>query len=285
MITAKTKLCALIGNPVEHSMSPAMHNATFSELGLDYVYTAFKVETSDLGKAAEAMRALGIRGLNVTIPHKVDIIPFLDEIDPLAKEIGAVNTIVNNEGVLTGCNTDALGFLRSLTEKGVSPKGKKVVILGAGGVSRAICFVLAQNGAKLKILNRKEEFSWAEALSENINKAFENISEAFELNEQTLENTLYDASILVNATSVGMHPNIENSIVPRNLLKEGLAVFDCVYNPLKTRLLRDAEEKGALAIGGLDMLVWQGALAFEMWTGVKPPVELMKKEALEALGL
>lgn len=285
MITAKTKLCALIGNPVAHSMSPVMHNAAFKELGLDYVYTAFKVEAGDLSKTAEAMRALGIRGLNVTVPHKVNIIPFLDKIDPLAEKIGAVNTIVNNEGVLTGYNTDALGFLRSLTEKGINPKGKNIAIIGAGGASRAISFILAQNGAKLKILNRKEEFEWAEALSESINSAFNGTSEALELNEQNLKNSLENSSILINATSVGMSPNTEGSVAPANLLRKDLVVFDSVYNPLETKLLKDAKGKGALTIGGLDMLVWQGALAFEMWTGAKPPAELMKTKALEALGL
>ncbi|MFH1031924.1 MAG: shikimate dehydrogenase, partial [Chloroflexota bacterium] len=154
-ISGKTKLCGLIGNPVEHSMSPAMHNAAFKEMGLDYLYFPFRVKKEDLGKAIEGMRALGIRGLNVTIPHKVVVIEFLDELDGLAKKIGAVNTIVNNDGKLKGYNTDASGFLQPLLEKGINPRDKSVVVLGAGGASRAISFVLADKGAHLVILNRR----------------------------------------------------------------------------------------------------------------------------------
>src|SRR3990172_6205824 len=153
-ISGKTKICGLIGDPVEHTMSPAMHNAAFKKLELDYVYIAFRVKGTELDKAIAGIRALSMRGLNVTIPHKVAVMKLLDKLDPLAEKIGAVNTIVNDNGVLTGYNTDATGFLQPLLEKGIEPENKVILILGAGGGSRGITFILAENGAKLTILNR-----------------------------------------------------------------------------------------------------------------------------------
>lgn len=283
VISGKTKLCGLIGDPVEHTMSPVMHNAAFRELGLDYLYLPFRVKTEELGKAIEGMRALNLRGLNVTIPHKVDVIRFLDELDPLAEKIGAVNTIVNDNGVLTGYNTDASGFLQALRERGVEPEGKKVVILGAGGASRAISFILADRGAHLIILNRLLELDWAEALARRISQVFSQEVAALELNSENLAGALEKAAILVNATSVGMSPNIDQTPFDAGLLRPDLVVFDVVYNPIKTRLLREAEAVGAKTIGGLNMLVWQGALAFEKWTGQPAPVELMRQEAIKLL--
>jgi len=168
MISGKTRVCGVIGDPIEHTMSPVMHNAAFKELGLDYLYVPLRVKREELGKAVESVRALNIRGLNVTLPHKVAIISFLDELDPLARKIGAVNTIVNDDGVLTGYNTDATGFLQALLEGGVEPKEKKVVILGAGGASRAISFILAERDAHLVILNRLLELDWAEELAQRV---------------------------------------------------------------------------------------------------------------------
>ena len=283
LISGKTKLCGVIGDPIEHTMSPAMHNTAFEKLGIDYLYVPFRVRSEELGKAIEGMRALNIRGLNVTIPHKVTVIPFLDELDPLAEQIGAVNTIVNDDGVLKGYNTDAAGFLQALLEKGIEPKGGNLVILGAGGASRAISFILAERGANLVILNRLLELDWAEELASKISQIFKREVEALELNEKNLARVLEKADILVNATSVGMSPNIDETPLPANLLKPGLIVFDIVYNPIKTRLLREAEAAGAQTISGLDMLVWQGALAFEKWTGQKAPVDLMKAEAVKVL--
>jgi shikimate dehydrogenase len=284
IISGKTRVCGVIGDPIEHSMSPVMHNAAFKELGLDYLYVPLRVKKEELGKAVESMRALNIRGVNVTLPHKVAIIPFLDKLDPLAKKIGAVNAIVNDDGVLTGYNTDATGFLQALVERGVEPEGKKVVILGAGGASRAISFILAEKGAHLVILNRPLELDWAEELAHRISHVFEKEVKALELNEKNLEMVLEGADILINATSVGMSSDVDETPVPARLLKPGLIVFDIVYNPIKTRLLKEAEAAGAQTIGGLDMLVWQGAIAFEQWTGQKAPLDLMKKEAIKALG-
>ncbi len=284
MISGKTRVCGVIGDPIEHSMSPVMHNAAFKELGLDYLYVPLRVKREELGKAVESMRALNIRGLNVTLPHKVSIISFLDELDPLARKIGAVNTIVNNDGVLTGYNTDATGFLQALLERRVEPKEKKVVILGAGGASRAISFILAERGAHLVILNRLLELDWAEELAQRVSKVSKKEVKALELNEKNLEMVLEGADILINATNVGMSPDVDKTPVPAKLLKPGLIVFDIVYNPIQTRLLKEAEAAGAQTIGGLDMLIWQGAIAFEKWTGQKAPLDLMKKEAIKALG-
>ena len=282
-ISGKTKICALIGDPVEHTMSPAIHNAAFSKMGLDYVYVAFGVKAEELDKAIEGMRALNIRGLSVTMPHKVAILKLLDKLDPLAEKIGSVNTIVNDDGVLTGYNTDATGFLQAMLERGVEPKGKDIVILGAGGASKAVSFILADRGANLVILNRLLELDWAVELASRISQTFSKKVEALELNRDNLIKALEKADILVNATSVGMSPNIDETPVSADLLKSGLIVYDVIYNPIKTKLLQDAEAIGAEVIGGINMLVWQGVLAFEKWTGQKPPVELMKEEAMKLL--
>ena len=206
VVSGKTRVCGLIGDPVEHTMSPVMHNAAFRELGIDYLYVPFRVKKEELGRAIEGMRALHIKGLNVTIPHKVAVLQFLDKLDPLAEKIGAVNTIVNEDGVLTGYNTDATGFLQALLERGIKPEEKNVVILGAGGASRAISFILADKGANLVILNRLLELDWAQELAGRLSQIFTKEVPALELNRENLEVALGKADILVNATSVGMSP-------------------------------------------------------------------------------
>ncbi len=281
MLTGKTKVCGVIGDPIEHSMSPAMHNAAFQKMGIDYLYVPFKVRREELGRAIDGMRALNIIGLNVTIPHKVAVIPLLDKLDPLAEKIGAVNTIVNEDGFLTGYNTDATGFLQPLLERGIEPGGKDIVMLGAGGGSRAVCFALAQRGAHLVILNRTP--AKAEELARHLTHAFEKEVEALKLDEKNLAMALEKADILVNATSVGMHPGADETPVPARLLKSGLVVGDIVYNPIKTRLLREAEAAGAETVSGIDMLVWQGALAVEKWIGLKEPIALMREVAIREL--
>ena len=283
VITGKTRVCGVIGDPIEHTMSPVLHNNAYRELGLDYIYTAFRVKPEELEQAVQGMRGLGITGLNVTIPHKVNIIPFLDELGPLAERIGAVNTITNTNGYLKGYNTDATGFLRALKDKNVDPKGKEVLVLGAGGASRAISFILAESGASLTILNRREELDWAEGLAKQISEVFHRKIKAMEMTEANLETIIKRSDILVNTTSVGMLPKADVTPVPARLLTSEKIVFDIVYNPVKTRLRTEAEAAGCQTIGGLDMLVWQGALAFEMWTGKMPPADIMKKEAVKVL--
>ena len=276
-ISGKTKICGLIGDPVEHTMSPVMHNAAFDRLGLDYAYLPFRVSPEELPRAVGGLRALNVRGFNVTIPHKVAVMLLLDELDSLAEKIGAVNTVVNDNGILKGYNTDASGFLQALLEAGIIPGNKNIVLMGAGGAARAITYILSERKANLTILNRREELDWAEEIAKNIKKDLAKDVPVFELLPEYLEKALDSADILVNATSVGMSPAGDVSPVPADLLKSGLAVVDIVYNPVKTRLLQDAESSGAATVAGLDMLVWQGALAFEKWTGEKPPFYLMKK--------
>lgn len=286
MISGKTKLCGLMGDPVEHTMSPAMHNAAYRQMGLDYVYVPFHVRPEGLGKAIDGMRAFNMRGLNVTIPHKVAVIPFLDKLDTLVEKISAVNTIVNDNGVLTGYNTDATGFLRALLEKGIEPRGKKALILGAGGASRAVSHILADSGAeRLIILNRAEELNWAYDLAGNISQLYNMDAKAGQLNRESLDSVMerIDISILVNTTSVGMTPDVDSTPIDADLLRPGLVIFDVVYNPLRTQLLKDAEAAGAETISGIEMLAWQGALAFEKWTGQEAPLDLMRQEAIRQL--
>ena len=282
-VSGKTKICALIGDPVEHTMSPVMHNAAFKKLGLDYVYIPFRVRAEELARAVDGMRALNMRGFNVTIPHKVTIIPMLDSIDPIAEKIGAVNTVVNDDGELTGYNTDATGFLQALLEQGVEPGGKKVVVLGAGGASRAISYILAERDARLTVLNRQLEIDWAVELARRIHEDLGKDVRVFELCSENLAVALEGAAILINATSVGMSPNSEESPVSAELIKPDLVVFDIVYNPIRTKLLREAEAAGARTGSGVDMLAWQGALAFEKWVGQPAPLDLMREEAIKAL--
>ncbi|MFC2009254.1 shikimate dehydrogenase [Chloroflexota bacterium] len=282
-ITGKTKVCGIIGDPVTHSMSPAMQNAGFQAANLDYVYVALPVRGDSVVRCAEAVRTLQIRGLNVTVPHKVAIMPTLDEIDPLAQHIGAVNTIVNEDGKLTGYNTDGPGFMRALAQAGLNVTGKAVVVLGAGGAARAVAYSLAEAGAQIAILNRSVER--AETLARDISigrTEHEHVSYA-PLEHACLRERLAAADVLVNTTSVGMSPDTDSTPCPEDLLRENLAVCDIVYHPLRTRLLREAEAVGATIIGGAEMLIHQGAQAFELWTGVPAPVEVMRRAVMERL--
>jgi shikimate dehydrogenase len=283
VISGKTKICGLFGDPVAHTVSPAMHNAAFEELGMDGIYLPFRVSKGALAGAVEGARALNFMGFNVTIPHKVAVIPYLDGLDPVAEKIGAVNTVVNRDGELRGYNTDAEGFLRALLERGVEPAGKNAVVLGAGGAARAIAYTLAERGACLTILNRLLELDWAGDIAELLVHSFHRETRVLELGPENLEKALDKADVLVNATSVGMSPESDGTPVLARLLRPGLLVFDIVYNPVRTRLLREAEAAGAGTIGGVDMLAWQGALAFEKWTGQPAPLELMRSRAIEAL--
>jgi len=276
-ISGRTTVCGIIGDPIEHTMSPAMQNAAFTHLKLDYVYIPFLVKKEVLNDAVMAMRALHIRGLNVTIPHKVAVMPLLDQVDELAAKIGAVNTIVNDNGILKGYNTDAQGFTRVLLEKGIGPEGKNVLVLGAGGAARSIAFALAERGARLSIFNRHETSAreLATALSGNC--------DAVSVDFSQLQGVLRQADILVNTTSVGMSPDFDGTPVAGDILRPGLVVYDIVYNPVETRLLREASKAGAQTIGGLDMLVQQGAAAFALWTGCRAPVDIMKEAAQKQL--
>lgn len=280
-ITGKTKICGIIGDPVEHTVSPAMQNAAFLATGLDFVYLPFRVKSEGLEQALLGMRGLNIRGLNVTIPHKVSIIPLLDEIDMLVENLGAVNTVTHEDGILKGYNTDAAGFLSSLTAEEINLPGKRIVVLGAGGAARAIAFILTDKGAEVTIINR--HLKPAQELAGDLCGRFRREIASLELNADNLKMALDGADMLVNTTSVGMFPNVEETLVPARIIERGLTVFDIIYNPLKTRLLREAEKKGARVISGVEMLVRQGAAAFELWTGQKAPLEVMREAATRQL--
>ena len=280
-ISGKTGVCAVIGDPVEHSLSPVMHNAAFKKLGLNLVYVAFKVTRNGLKDAISGARSLGLRGLNVTMPHKKAVISYLDETDSTAEAIGAVNTILNNQGKLIGYNTDGNGAMIALKENGVSTEEKKMLILGAGGAAKAIAFQAAQEVEELVILNRTSEK--AEKLAELLFKKFGKKVKGGALSAEVLKEELKTTDILVNATSVGMHPDVNRSPVPSDLLRRDLCVMDIIYNPLETKLVKAAKSVGAKVVLGLEMLLYQGAVAFEIWTNCPAPVDVMKEAALNKL--
>ncbi len=281
MTPTRTRVCGVIGDPIEHSMSPLIHNTAFKAAGLDYVYLAFRVKKEVLGEAISGMKALNLTGLSVTIPHKVEVIKYMDKLEPLADMIGAVNTIVNRDGILTGYNTDATGFLEGLTQRGIEPKGKEITLLGAGGAARAIAFILTREGAKLTILNRTQ--AKARSLASRIKEKLAREVGVLKLNYENLRTAVSHADILINTTSLGMTPDVGETPVPQELIHKGLIVYDIVYNPMATRLLREAKEAGAMTISGLDMLVFQGAKAFELFTGIKAPTALMQEALVKAL--
>ena len=278
MITSRTGLLGVIGYPVEHSSSPAMHNAALARTELDFAYLPFAVPPDRVPEVPVAMRALGIRGLNVTVPHKVAVMEGLDEISEEARAIGAVNTIANRDGHLTGYNTDAEGVIASLrADGGLDVLPEAVALLGAGGAARAILYALLQAGEvkEISLLNRTLEK--AEALAADLDPD----SRRVRVGTPGMGAAVRDAGLLINATSVGMHPGAAASPLPDpSVLHDRLTVLDIVYKPRRTRLLAQAEEAGAATVDGLGMLVHQGARAFEIWTGVAPPVEEMKQALL-----
>ena len=282
-ISGRTKVCALIGYPVDHSLSPIIQNASFRHLGLDYVYVAFNVQPEELKGAILGVKSLGIYGLNVTMPHKISIIQYLDELDVDAKRAGSVNTILNLNGKLIGYTTDGIGALNALKYAGVDPSGKKIVILGAGGASRSISFALAKWACEIVVLNRTLEK--AMMLVNDVKRALgaETNIRASQFNDENLRMEVENADILINATSIGMKPKEAETPVKREFLRRDLVVFDIVYDPLETRLLREAKIIGAKTIDGLSMLIHQGAVSFEIWTGFKAPIEVMRKAALKKI--
>jgi len=282
-ITSRTRLYGIIGNPIGHSLSPVMQNAAFEAVGLDAVYLALRVESSLLRQAIEGFRAINLLGFSVTIPHKVAVMKYLDELDGSAATIGAVNTVINREGKLIGYNTDGTGALAALREAGVDLQGRRILLLGAGGAARALAFSLAETAERITILNRT--VSKAEGLAEDVRKVTEAIVVHGRLDPSTLSVESSSADLLVNATSVGMNPKPEETPIDAKLLRSDMVVFDIVYSPLETRLLREARDVGAKGIGGLMMLVHQGAQAFELWTGKKAPIPMMTKALRVVLGV
>ncbi|MEA1904383.1 MAG: shikimate dehydrogenase [Candidatus Hadarchaeota archaeon] len=274
MTSGGTKLFALMGDPVERSLSPAIHNAAFKELGLDCVYVALRVARGSLPEAVKGIKALGIGGLNVTTPHKVDIVHLLDELDESASRVGAVNAVKNEDGKLIGFNTDGRGAVKALKEGVGELRGRKVVLLGAGGAARAIAFSLAEAGVELTLANRTA--SKARKLAASIEQKLGSKVKQVELKQEVLKGVLEQADVLINATSVGMYPDVDRTLVKGDIMHSGLVVNDIVYEPLTTRLLREAKDAGAQTISGLGMLTHQGAASFELWTGKKAPIDVMR---------
>ena len=281
VISGKTRVCGVIGNPIEHTLSPIMYNAAFKAFKLDFAFLAFKVKAADVEKAVSGMRALGIHGLNVTMPHKSAVINYLDEVDQAAKAIGSVNTILNKDGRLFGFNTDGVGALQALRENGVEPRGKKVLLLGAGGAARAIAYTLAREADELVILNRTAK--QAAELANLLKQTFDRKVVADTLSSNAIKDTLQDSDVLINATSVGMKPNANQTPVAFEWLRPDLAVMDIVYNPVETKLAKDAKAAGAKVVSGFEMLIYQGAASFEIWTGHSAPVEVMRHAAFNHL--
>ena len=267
-IDTKTLLYAVIGDPVSHSLSPLMHNTAFKHIDYNGVYLAFNVK--DIASAISGIKSLGIKGVSVTIPHKQTVMEHLDDIDEKALNIGAVNTIINKEETLVGYNSDCLGAINALKEK-TSIQGKKVVIIGAGGAARAIGFGILAEGGDLIILNKfKDE---GELLANDLRVNYYPITDFEKL----------DCQILINATPLGMTPNVETTPVKSESLHKDMIVMDIVYNPLKTRLLKEAESKGCTTVDGVSMFIYQGAFQFELWTGQQAPVDLMRTVVLNNL--
>lgn len=278
------QVVGLIGYPLKHSISPVFQQAAFDFLGLPVRYEAWETPPEALGDALARVRRPDCLGMNVTIPHKVAVMPALDEVEDRARLIGAVNTIVNRQGRLVGHNTDVDGFLQALRERAqYEPAGKRVVLLGAGGAARAVALGLAWTGvASLAILSRRLERG--AALAEAVRGLVPNVVvEAVAWDDEPLRRALFGIDLIVNATPIGMKHGQPGSPLPPELIAPGVVVYDLVYNPLETPLLADAARAGATPIGGLPMLVYQGAAAFELWTGQRPPLGLMMKRAEDAL--
>jgi len=271
-INGKTKIIGIIGKNIENSLSPLIHNQIIFKYSLNFCYLPFKVTENDLSQAIQGVRTLSIKGVNVTFPYKEKVIEFLDKVEESARRIGAVNTIVNNKGILTGYNTDVIGFKKSLQEDGkFTIKKKKAVILGAGGAARGVIYTLLEEGIEeISIFNRT--LKKAKKIKQNLLPFFprSNIN-IFPLEKERLKDKIEEAHLLVNATSLGMPPKIDNTPLPdEKLFHPNLLVYDLIYHPAKTLFLRQAERAGAKIINGLPMLVYQGIESFHLWTGLKP---------------
>lgn len=273
-ISAHTALYALIGSPVAHSLSPAMHNYSFRACGIDAVYLAFDVTEKDLPKAVDAMRALGIRGYNVTMPLKTAVMDHLDEIDEQAALVGAVNTITNEDGRLKGYSTDGEGFVRNLKSHGIEVHGKRIALAGAGGAARSILSSLCRHGAAQVTLLKRRNAGFADAEQMLKRQASFAPDTTLSIEEtEAADEVALDAEIFINATNVGMRPHEDRSILTAAAFHEGLVVADAVYDPLETKLLREAKEAGLTTVDGRGMLLWQGAVAFHLFTGSEMPVK------------
>lgn len=282
-ISPSTQICAVIGNPIAHSLSPAIHNAAFAELDLDFVYVACRVE--DVKNALAGMRALNnFRGMSVTIPHKIEIMKYVDEIAEVDRSIGSINTVINEQGKLVGLGTDGPGALKAIVDAGVNTDGKSILMLGSGGAARAISFTLARNAklGELSILDVSENM--LQRLTADLRAGTDAFIKSELLTENSLAGAMEDADVIIHCTPVGMHPNKDASLIPAEFFKPEQVIFDIVYTPLETKLLTEAKSRGLKVISGVDMFINQAVLQFERFTGVDAPIEVMRRVVLEHLG-
>lgn len=286
-INGTTKVLGIIGYPIIHTLSPVMHNKAFEVLNYNAVYVPFEVEPNRLKEAISGIKAMGIRGVNITIPHKESVMEYLDEIDPLARSIKAVNTIVNEEGILTGYNTDGIGFLRSLQVEGISLDHKKVMILGSGGAARAIATCSLKNTklSELSVVGRTTENIV------NLTKDLETIFDperifSYKFGSKELSEAMTEIDVVINCTPLGLSPKVSQSPLSQeevNLLNDNTIIADTIYNPSVTQLMHYGNKRGLKTIGGLGMLLYQGIASFELWTGLKPPEEAMQQALMNAM--
>ncbi len=281
-ITGTTKLTALLGSPVSHSISPQMHNEAFYQLGLDYVYLAFDVTPETLGDAVKGLKAAGICGFNLTMPLKVHILPLLDELTPAARLAGAVNTVIVKNGRMIGHTTDGTGYMRSVIDAGHDIIGKKMTLLGAGGAATAICVQAALDGVSSIDMFKRKNASWDKTMEFCQQTAFETGCEInlLDFNDtDLLAESISKSAVLTNATSLGMAPDTDISPIPDPaMLRQDLIVSDIIYNPRKTLLIEQAEQQGCSCFNGLYMLLYQGAAAFTCWTGREMPIDVIKQK-------
>jgi shikimate dehydrogenase len=282
-ISTATRLCAVIGNPIGHSLSPAIHNAAFEALGLDFVYVSFRVE--NLMDALAGMRALeNFRGMSVTIPHKIEAMEYVDEIAEVDRSIGSINTIINENGRLVGLGTDGPGALKALVDAGVELEGKSILMVGAGGASRAIAFTLARAAAPelLTLLDINDVL--LKGLAADLRSGTETRIDDALLTDDSLATAMAHADVVINCTPIGMHPKVDASVIPATLFRPRQAVFDIVYSPLETKLLAEARANGLKTVSGVEMFINQAVLQFQRFTGMEAPEEVMRKVVMARLG-
>ena len=281
LIDANTNIYCIIGHPVEHSFSPIIYNSWFNDFNLNNVYIALNILPKNLKKAINGFKAIEISGFNVTIPYKERIIKYVNEVDPLAKNIGAVNTVKRESNLLKGINTDAVGAIEAIKQTHYEVNDKNVVILGSGGAARAISYVLVEEVNKITILNRTK--NRAINLAKELRKKYKKNIQGKVYSKNILERELKRADILINTTPIGMYPLHKASPVLKEYLHSDLFVFDLVYNPLETQLLQDASNIGCKTLSGIHMLINQAVIAFEWWLNRKPNVDLIKNKIIELL--
>jgi shikimate dehydrogenase len=276
-INAKTQVCGIFGHPVGHSLSPEIHNAAFQALGLPYVYVAHDVQPGCVVRALEGIRVLGYRGLSITIPHKVEAMAGVDEVDATARIIGCINTVVNENGRLLGYNSDGLGAVNALREAGADPCGSHTVVLGSGGAARAVAVTISREAPPETLTILGIDAAELDRLAADVRRQGKSTVHHEQLTDTSLQCALASADLVLHCSPIGMHPQEGRSLIPPALLRPTMAVFDAVYNPRRTRLMQDAEQAGCKTILGLEMFLGQAFVQFQLWTGQSAPRDVMRK--------